>query len=744
MSEQFLKNIIKPPKEFTPMPFWFFNDRPNEEKIAQQLTDYASKGVDGIILHPRIGIPDEIPYLSEAYFRIVKHVVRTVGQLGMKVVLYDEGMYPSGSAHGLVAAENADFASKGIMLSDSPKGGRLITQFPDGKYLVYGFTYGTIRGIHYGEDDGEKGAPRSADILNPDAVDAFSRLTHERYDQELKEYFGRTVTAFFTDEPCPLGRNAAGFREWAAGMETEILAGNGKLEELEELFHGKENRTTRIYHRLIKKHLREVYYARLSGWCEAHGISLMGHPEASDDVEEEYYFHIPGQDLIMRRVAPETGGLREPDSVQAKLSADIARHLGRRRNANECFGVCGRENVPWYFKGYDMKWYINWLGIRGVNLFVPHAFYYSMAGQRKEERPPDVGPHNIWWPHYRLFSDYMKRISCLMTDTVSFAKVAVLCDNNLVPAGDVAELYEHQIDFHYLPVALLKDCTVRENKLCIGTCRFDVVVDLYGFRTQEAYAEYLSKVNTVDQADAEKLYDYRTVVTDGRQPDLRTVHMEKEDVSWYLFSNEGEETIETEVFIKGLHEGQKLFWVDLWNVCGESCSSRAGDSAGQDIMPEDSTGIHLTLAHCEMKLLLLLDKNMEYLVSKYWQETGISKTMDEVFLGDWTIRFKPIQVDGIFASGNGNEGKNTVTYQCVYTVPDEKSFTGKEYFTVRGEEMAECVCNGIPAGVSFYGPHIFRIGHLLKAGKNEVCLRFTGNAANLYGDVKIPFGLDCQ
>ena len=60
---------------------------------------------------------------------------------------------------------------------------------------------------------------------------------------------------------------------------------------------------TRIYHKLIKKHLCGIYYARLSRWCEAHGISLMGHPEASDDVEEEFYFHIPGQDLIMRRVA---------------------------------------------------------------------------------------------------------------------------------------------------------------------------------------------------------------------------------------------------------------------------------------------------------------------------------------------------------------------------------------------------------------------------------------------------------
>ena len=315
MLEQFLDGIINPAKEFTPFPFWFFNDKPDEKKIMQQLADYVDKGVNGIILHPRIGIPEEIRYLSQAFFNVVKYVVQTAKQLDMKVVLYDEGMYPSGSAHGLVVAENADYASKGITLSDSAEGGVIIAQFPDRKYLVYGFTHGTIRGIHYGEDDGDANAPMSADILNPDAVDTFIRLTHERYYQELKEYFGSTVIAIFTDEPCPLGRNAGYFKEWVPGMEREILAENGKLEELEDIFTGKENRTTRIYHKLIKKHLRETYYARLSEWCETHDILLMGHPEASDDVEEEFYFHIPGQDLIMRRVAPETGGIREFDSV---------------------------------------------------------------------------------------------------------------------------------------------------------------------------------------------------------------------------------------------------------------------------------------------------------------------------------------------------------------------------------------------------------------------------------------------
>ncbi len=93
----------------------------------------------------------------------------------------------------------------------------MIAAFADGTYLVYGFTGGTIRGIHFGEDDGEAGAPKSADILNPDAVEAFIRLTHDRYYEELKEYFGNTVIAFFTDEPCALGRNASAYREWVPG-----------------------------------------------------------------------------------------------------------------------------------------------------------------------------------------------------------------------------------------------------------------------------------------------------------------------------------------------------------------------------------------------------------------------------------------------------------------------------------------------------------------------------------------------
>ena len=706
-----LNDILNPSDEFTPIPFWFFNDEPDEERIRQQLEDYVEKGVNGIVLHPRIGVPKTLPYLSEEYFRVVRFIVETASRLQMKVVLYDEGMYPSGSAHGMVVEKNPEYASKGVTVvkrqEDIPTTAKVITQFEDGSFLIYDFTHGTIRGIHFGEDDGEAGAPASADILNPEAVDTFIELTHDKYYEHLQEYFGNTVIAFFTDEPCALGRNAGAFREWVDGMEEELLAGGGSLEELLGLFTHTENTTTALYHKLIKKHLRETFYARLSHWCEQHGIALMGHPEVSDDVEEELYFHIPGQDLIMRRVSPETGGLTEFDSVQAKLAADIARHLGRRRNANECFGVCFRDKIPWYFTASDMKWYIDWLGFRGVNLFVPHAFFYSVTGARKEERPPDVGPNNIWWKYYRRFSDYMKRLSYLMTDSVNGARIAVLCDNNRVPYEELAVLYENQIEFNYLPVALLEKAQIQKGKLCISGYEYDLVLNV----TDESWNEKLVKPQE-ESTDHEKLWiesnaeslvkdkGFSTVRTSKPALTLRATRLQKQGVTMYLLSNEGEQEIHTEV---AFAEQEGLLSIDLWKGTYRTIKNRE----------------ELCLQPRET-LLVIVDE-----LKTMIQEA--KEKQSEVYLGDWTQKLTLVE-------RRENEAIYTVKY-------DTSVIADSEYFTIRGEEMVECYCNGEFVDVSFWGTHTFAIGSYLHKGENEMKLVFTGNAANIYCEAEIPFGI---
>lgn len=758
-TQALVRELAQPGTEFSPIPFWFFNDAFDEERVKRQLKDYVEKGVNGFVLHPRIGVPEDMPYLSERYFDAVRFIVKTAAELDMRVVLYDEGMYPSGSAHGRVAEANPEYASKGIHLVDagaadgaddngifySEKGReQVIARLDDGTAICYGFTGGTIRGIHFGEDDGEAGAPKSADILNPDAVDEFIRLTHDAYYAHLKEYFGNTVIAFFTDEPCALGRNAGGYREWTPGLEKELAAAGGRAEELaalfaktgrtvagrEDIMKVEENPTVILYHRLVKKKLREVFYAKLSAWCENHGIAFIGHPAESDDIEEELYFHIPGQDLIMRRVAPETGGLREFDSVQAKLTADLARHLGRRRNANECFGVCYRKNIPWYFTAGDMKWYIDWLGLRGVNFYIPHAFYYSVTGERKGERPPDVGPNNIWWKHYRRVSDYIKRLSFLMTDSVNGARVAVLCDNNRVPYEELACLYENQIEFNYLPAALLDKAQVRDGKVRIQGLSYVAVLNVLGEAYQRRFAD---KLGALLLTDADKVLsaperfrpDFRldgcgamsavgghTASGANACPGLRKVHLTKQGAELYLFGNEGTETICRQVTLPGV---KAPLFMDLW---AGKCYTVEG--------AEDTFTLYLQPS----ETLLVIDGGAAKEPALADREAFVERRRADWFqkeYPDWTDRFT-VQV----------KSDNVITYVCHETA---ESVTGEERFSVRGAEMVECYCNGAFVDASLWGTHRFSLGGFLREGDNEIKLVVTGNAANVYEKAGIPFGL---
>lgn len=726
-----MKALLEPEQEFSPIPFWFFNDAFDEEKVRDQLADYVEKGVNGFVLHPRIGVPEDMPYLSDKYFDAVKFIVKTADSLGMKVVLYDEGMYPSGSAHGMVVAANPEYASKGIILLDKEAAeerlaeeasAQVIAELADGRKIIYCFTGGTIRGIHFGEDDGQAGAPKSADILNPDAVDEFIRLTHDKYYEHLKEYFGNTVFAFFTDEPCALGRNARGrngghYKEWCKGLEKEILAAGGKLEDLEGLFvkagavAGRadvistvQNPTVVLYHQLIKKKLREIFYARLSSWCESHRISLMGHPAESNDIEEELFFHIPGQDLIMRRVAPETGGLREFDSVQAKLSADIARHLGRRRNANECFGVCNRDNIPWYFTAGDMKWYIDWLGQRGVNLFVPHAFYYSVSGERKGERPPDVGPNNIWWKHYRRFSDYFKRLSWLMTDSVNGAKAAVLCDNNNVPYEEIACLYESQIEFNYLPAAVLEKAVVKDGKLCIAGYEYSVILNTLGECYDKMLPAGVKVVHTGEELAEEKGLQSAVSLRDNCKT-VRLNSLTKDGRTMYLLGNEGDTLVRTEVSV---NSDSKVVLMDLWK--GEVYSL-------------GKATFELSLDPSETVLILPEEEASGRTVEM--RECMPAKLREQYI--DWTGRFALQE-----------KADNEAVYICHCKAADLAEVGG---FFVRATEMVECYCNGQFVDVSFWGRHCFDLTGFLTEEDNEIKLVCIGNAANIFENANISFGL---
>lgn len=120
------EQFLHPSEEYTPIPFWFWNDNLTEEEPRRQIHDFAEKGVMGFVIHPRIGIPESIPYLSDTYMNLVRFAVKEAASLGMKVILYDEAMYPSGAAKGLVVQGNPEYASRGLKMVEKSGAERLV------------------------------------------------------------------------------------------------------------------------------------------------------------------------------------------------------------------------------------------------------------------------------------------------------------------------------------------------------------------------------------------------------------------------------------------------------------------------------------------------------------------------------------------------------------------------------------------------------------------------------------------
>lgn len=560
-----------PAEEFSPIPFWFWNDTLSECEISRQIHAFKEKGVDGFVIHPRIGLDPEISYMGERWLYFVRYAVELAASLNMKVILYDEAMYPSGSCGGQVVAENPNFCAKGLRMADSCILGereKLIAKVDwkgSERYFILTPTRGVIRGTYYGQDSNEPDAPPAADLLNPDSVATFILLTHEKYYSALSDHFGKTVIAVFTDEPNLQGvRGLKGLLSWTDDFLADFCALGYTEADLPALFDPESENAERIredYERALFARMNRTYYGQLAAWCKAHGVELTGHPAKSDDIYLLSHFGIPCQDIVWRHLFPgEPTNINGAHSTMGKCASDSARHRRKRRNGNECFGVCGHRDDPYAFDRADMKWYIDWLFARGCNLIIPHAFYYSIRGPRRDERPPQVGMHSSFWNEYREISDYVKRCCSINTDSVNVTDVAILCAERNLPDLPARALYENQIEFNYLERTLLGEVDLKDGMAQIAAQNYRVIITdgvlddasrsfLDAFRAAGGTVLYYSDYEENEQA---YLADIRrvsqTLTRIDPRKDLRLTRVRKYGVDILFLSNEGESPITTTVY----------------------------------------------------------------------------------------------------------------------------------------------------------------------------------------------------
>lgn len=479
---------LDPPREFSLAPFWFWNDALSEDEMVRQMDDFQAHGVHAFVIHPRVGLPRSVGWMSAEMIDWMRFAIEQAARRDMWVILYDEGMYPSGSSSGQVVAEDPAFQCRGLVHVDLDAAGRGTTQqgvyvdeagrpvLAEGQHLVAVARRSTnghriavverpirsvIRGLHYLEEDpprqrGRPGPPEeeppAADLLNPEAVACFIRLVYQRYADEFGDHFGKTVHAIFTDEPALLGRpKERGVVPGTTGILEHVNAflGYDFGLHLPALWYDDEPEAGRYrqdYGRAIQSRLEQTYYQPIHDWCDARGIALTGHPAEPDAIGQLRYFHVPGQDIVWRYIEPEQpSALEGKQSTQAKCASSSMLHMGRRRNANE---FCGAYGPDMTFE--EVQWLAHWLLVRGCNLLIPHAFYYSVRGPRVDERPPDVGPNSPWWARFKPFADACRRLCWLNTDSQHVCPVAILGRSDDLPWQAAKVCLEQQRDFNYL------------------------------------------------------------------------------------------------------------------------------------------------------------------------------------------------------------------------------------------------------------------------------------------------------
>jgi len=753
-----------------------------EKGIKQQLAEFRDKGIYGFTIQARMGLPKTIAYMGKRWLELFKYAVDEAARHDMTVHLYDEGMYPSGSAHGEVVEGHPEFLARGLEMrkiepSDELELGeqeKCIAIMPEGEnraipvlnppsplfqrgndelsfqrekpYYAFVITPsgGTIRGVHEGEEDRQPDAPKASDLLNPLAMKRFIELTHERYYQTLKEHFGNTIQAMFTDEPSIMGRGSkGGLKHWTDGLEEDFHKEKGYniIPLLPALWNDMGDITAQVrrdHSDVVAKRFNESFYQQISDWCADHNIALTGHPAESDDIGPLRYFQLPGQDMVWRYVEPEKPtALEGRHSTAGKCSSSAARHQKARRNGNEVYGAYG-----WKLNMDEMKWLADWFMVRGVNLFWPHAFYYSVRGSRAHERPPDLGMNNLWWEHYRIFADYTRRLCWLLTDSEQVCEIAILGSHNHLPWEPAKLLYQNQYDFNYLEDRLFGEAYIENGKLNIGESSYSVIIRMPDHHLSECQEEILKRfINSGGQvmafSVAERLLNQLTginsdVMIEPANDDLRYVHVKKDGYDFYYLVNEGGNAIDTKLTINTV--GSAEWWDPL-----------TGKSSACPILDKTNKTMTVPL-HLEKResIILSIEPNKLPIVETNWQPPQILERID--ISSDWRL-YDPESggtlsdklTDWTDISGY-EKFSGILSYERVFEATSYM-LEDAQWILDLGEvhDFAEVYCNGVNCGVKLWGS--FRFALNLKPGKNVLRVNVTNSLANKFEKESVRSGI---
>lgn len=365
--------------------------------------------------------------------------------------------------------------------------------------------------------------------IDPEATQILLDVVYQPIYEHFGEEFGKTIRGFFSDEPrfgnihgaevASIGRNSAMNLPWRddlkAMLEQElkgtVLEGKSVVALLPLLFiDGAGRKATRDAHTLRYAYMQMVsrlYSENFDGvigrWCQAHGVEHIGHTIEDNNAHSRLghgagHFYramafqdMAGIDVVLHQLTPgqDKGlfkGMHSPawdgefyTYVLGKLGGSLA-HLDSKKKGRcmcELFGAYG-----WSEGNRLCKWLADYMLVRGVNYFVPHAF--DPAPFPDMDCPPHfyAHGHNPQYPEFGELMMYMQRMASMLQG-LHKAPVALLYHAEAEWSGDYMEtqkpaavLARSCIDYDIVPAEYLTGDSVRQEHLIVNHEHFAALV----------------------------------------------------------------------------------------------------------------------------------------------------------------------------------------------------------------------------------------------------------------------------
>lgn len=455
-TEALFEKFHHPPFEYHARPLWFWN---SEEK---KLSNITKEGIRDIMTRSKtqsgycgFGILPEWlhGYLSEEYMDLYRCALETAKKLGMKMCLYDENGFPSGSAGGLLAEKHPNDTMKRLDkyemdFTQSCRAEIQIRVDAGSKYMgavlmnlntneitdisgkvtmeneIYKADLNIVGGtwrlfVFFVVRDGYD----RVDYLDKAAVTHLLEVTHEIYYMHFKEYFGTVIDSAFYDEP--MLYQACG-RTWTGSFNDafENQYGFNPITLYPALWYdiGTQTASARnLLYGFRTQLFSENYIKIMNDWCHHHGIVLTGHMDQEENINPV----TTCGDLMKIFEHQDIPGIDEISfynrAVKAyKIVSSSAYNWDKPLVMTEVYGAMGENmGIKVLYKDIMNQF------TRGVNYVVPHAVWYD--AQKGVTFPPELSYRSARYAsELPRYNDFIARVRLLLEGGRHIADIAML------------------------------------------------------------------------------------------------------------------------------------------------------------------------------------------------------------------------------------------------------------------------------------------------------------------------------